>query len=177
MKTVAPSTPYGYTIFCDDVRQEMGGKTSYMGIYKSKLIFNTPLPASLPKFFLVVNYFERPGESTDPVTLHVYMPDDAEGAPTVTAEIPLDDFRSKPPKLETPDSVPLISATVNLVVMPFEMKSEGRLRVRAYRGDLEIRLGTLSIVSRPAEDHPPKEVPIATQKVKRRKRPRSKKST
>ena len=74
MKSIAPTTPYGYTIFCDDVRLEASGKTSYMGIYRGKLILNAPLPALLPKFFLVIHYFERPDESTEPVNLHVYMP-------------------------------------------------------------------------------------------------------
>ena len=71
MKSIAPITPYGYTIFCDDFRQEIGGKLSYMGIYRGKLILNKPLPASLLKLCLAIHYFERPDESTEPVNLHV----------------------------------------------------------------------------------------------------------
>ena len=110
------------------------------------------------------------------------MPGDAKGVPTVAAELPLDDARSKAPEPETPDSDPLIGVISHLLIVPFELKSEGLIRVRAYRGDLEIRLGTLSIVSKPAEDRTPKKAPPTTKnaqpkKATRRKRARSKKST
>ena len=182
MKSVAPSTPYGYTIFCDDVRQEAGGKTSYMGVYKGKLLVNSTLPASLPKFFFVINYFERPNESAEPVTLHVYMPSDADGTPTFSAELPLDSVRSQKLELETPDSDPLIGLITIVEITPFELKSDGRIRVRAYRGDLEIRLGTLAVIGKAGEDQTPKEAPPTTKKplpkkAARRKRGRPKKST
>ena len=151
MKSIAPTTPYGYTIFCDDVRLEASGKTSYMGIYRGKLILNVPLPASLLKLHLVIHYFERPNESTEPVNIHVYMPGDAEGAPTAAVVLPLDDARSKVPEPEISDSDPLLSIMSLVMIAPFELKSEGHIRVRAYRGDLEVRLGTLAVVSKPAE--------------------------
>lgn len=182
MKSTAPSTPYGYTIFCDDVRQEMGGKVSHMGIYRGQLIINAPLPVTLPKFAFVIHYSERPGESTEPVTIHIYMPGDAEDAPTATTELPIEDARSKAPEPDTPDSDPLLSVIWYLVLAPFELKSEGRIRVRAYRGDLEIRLGTLKIVTNLASDEANafKEAPPAIKepgpkKAAPRKRDRSKK--
>ncbi len=182
MKSIAPITPYGYTIFCDDVRPETGGKMSYMGIYRGKLIFSKPLPAALPKLSLVIHYFERPDESTEPVNLHVYMPGDAEGAPSVTQELPLDDARSQTLEPQTPNYDPLISVFAHLAVTPFNVESEGDIRVRAYRGDLEIRLGTLTVISGSTEEPAPKEAPPTTKKSKpkkatARKRARSKKSS
>lgn len=41
------------TILCDDVRQEIGGKISLMGIYSKDIIVNK-VPASLPFMNLVV---------------------------------------------------------------------------------------------------------------------------
>ncbi len=169
MKSIAPITPYGYTIFCDDVRQETGGKTSHIGIYRDKLIVNKPLPASLPKFCLVIHYFERPGESTEPVNLHVYLPGDAESEPTYNRKMPIDDVRSQTLEPERPGFDPLVSLIAHLMITPFILKSEGRIRVRAYRGDLEVRLGTLTVVSGPAEESMPKEAPPATKKPRRRK--------
>ncbi len=182
MKSIAPVTPYGYTIFCDDVRQETGGKTSHMGVYTGKLILNAPLPVSLPKFCLVVYYFERPDESTEPVNLHVYMPGDAENAPTYNKEMPIDDVRSQTLEPETPGSDPLVNLIAHLTITPFALTSEGRIRVRAYRGDLEVRLGTLTVIAGQAEESIPKEAPPTTKKsqpkkVTAQKRARSKKST
>ena len=181
MKSIAPITPYGYTIFCDDVRPETGGKMSYMGIYRGKLIFSKPLPAALPKLSLVIHYFERPDESTEPVNLHIYMPGDAEGAPRITQELPVDGARSQILEPRTPNYDPLISLYATLAIAPFNVESEGYIRVRAYRGDLEIRLGTLTIVSALTEEPTPKEAPPTTKKSRRGKakadkRVRSKKS-
>lgn len=41
------------TIFCDDIRQEIGGKLSLMGIYSGAL-FVPAFPATLPKLCLLV---------------------------------------------------------------------------------------------------------------------------
>ena len=179
MKSTTRNTPYGYTIFCDDVRQETGNKISHMGVYRGQLILNTPPPASLPKFLLVIYYFERPGESTEPVYLHVYLPGDAEDEPMFNQELPLDNARLKPPEPETPDSDPLIAVISQIMIAPLELKSEGRIRVRAYRGDLEVRLGTLAVVFGQTVDSIPIETPPTTKKpipkkpaVRKRARPK-----
>jgi hypothetical protein len=39
---------YAYCLFCDDVRQEVGNKFSYMGVYPSELTFGGELPESAP---------------------------------------------------------------------------------------------------------------------------------
>ena len=41
------------TIFCDDVRQEIGGKCSYIGVYGGEM-FVPGFPVSLPKLCLVL---------------------------------------------------------------------------------------------------------------------------
>ena len=38
-----------FTTFCDDIRQEIGGKLSYMGVYSSDLYVGG-FPITLPKF-------------------------------------------------------------------------------------------------------------------------------
>jgi len=42
------------TIFCDDVRHELGGKLSYMGAYNG-VLFVPAFPVTLPKLCLVIN--------------------------------------------------------------------------------------------------------------------------
>ena len=181
MKSAAPSTPYGYTIFCDDVRAEAGSKASYMGIYRGKLITNAPLPVNLAKFATVVHYFERPGESTEPVALHVFLPGDSDDSPTLKTELPIDRARSQPPKPATPDADPLIGVVMIVEFTPLKLETEGLIRVRAYRGDLEIRLSTLSVVGPPEDAGPTEKAKPAAKKPRSkksapRKRARSKKS-
>src|SRR5579864_3625715 len=78
--TIAPlSTPYGHTIFCDDIRFEINGKVTLVGIYAGDMVFGRELPATLPKFCLRIAYTERPNESTEPVQIRVYMPGEEKG--------------------------------------------------------------------------------------------------
>lgn len=50
----------GYTILCDDVRQEMGGKFSLMGLFES--IYANTFPAVHPRFAIVNEWTGGKGE-------------------------------------------------------------------------------------------------------------------
>ena len=50
----------GYTILCDDVRQEMGGKFSLMGLFES--IYANSFPAVHPRFAIVNEWTGGKGE-------------------------------------------------------------------------------------------------------------------
>ncbi len=45
--------PIAYTIFCDDLRQEVGNKVSYMGVYQG-MMFVPAFPVALPKLCAAV---------------------------------------------------------------------------------------------------------------------------
>lgn len=149
MRSIAPQTPYGYTLFCDDIRQEIGNKVSLIGIYSGELIILGQLPIALPKLALRIVYNERPGESTEPVELRIYLPGDNDDLPSVKASIPLEKIRSEPIPAGQDWTDPVMTATLHTEIAPLQIKQEGFLKVRAYRGDLEIRLGALRISVRP----------------------------
>jgi hypothetical protein len=44
----APAAPYAFVVWCDDIRQEVGNKPSFMGVYTGALVVPA-LPAVLPK--------------------------------------------------------------------------------------------------------------------------------
>ena len=43
-----------HTVFCDDIRQEIGGKVSLIGVYSGKMLVSS-FPAVLPKVCLVLS--------------------------------------------------------------------------------------------------------------------------
>src|SRR5687768_9520791 len=47
------TAPVAYTIFCDDLRQEVGNKVSYMGAYQG-MMFVRSFPVLLPKLCAAV---------------------------------------------------------------------------------------------------------------------------
>jgi len=89
MKTVEPITPYGTTIFCDDIRLEASGKVTLVGVYIGDLIVLGTLPTTLPKFAMRILYTERPQESTDPVELRIFFPGDDDATPSIKATLEL----------------------------------------------------------------------------------------
>ena len=60
------------TILCDDVRYEVGGKISIMGIYSKDIIVNK-VPAILPSINLVL-MFEDIKENFDKIFITIIMP-------------------------------------------------------------------------------------------------------
>jgi hypothetical protein len=47
-------TRYAHAVFCDDIRQEVGGKITLVGIYAGQCLVPS-IPCSLPKLCLVLN--------------------------------------------------------------------------------------------------------------------------
>lgn len=51
--------PHANVIFCDDVRQEINGKLLHIGVYNDDILFDGPLPWSLPQgLFCLISYHE-----------------------------------------------------------------------------------------------------------------------
>jgi hypothetical protein len=55
----------GYTIFCDDLRQEVTGKATYIGVYNGEINFSGPAPQSLPSFAILINVMVDPDVTID----------------------------------------------------------------------------------------------------------------
>ena len=155
MKSIGPTTPYGYTIFCDDIRREAGNKTSHMGIYGSTIEIAKPLPFTFPKFCFSVTYVERPGESTEPVELRIYLPEDPEDAPTFKTDVPIEQMRTVELPASRSSGDLTMQMGMNLMLTPLVLKETGLIRVRAYRGDLEVRLGTIRVNAPPPAEKDP----------------------
>lgn len=173
MKSISTPTPFGETIFCDDIREESRNKISIMGVYSGVLIIDKPFPTELAKFSMLVTYHERPGESTSPVELVVTIPGDAPDKPFFKGTLPIDKLRqaTPDPKIAQEDIYLSIRNVFNIA--NFSLKEEGYIRVRAYRDDLEIRMGSIFVTSKPPET-PPTEKP---EKAKRKKKSAKKKAT
>jgi hypothetical protein len=150
MTTIRWPSPYGYSLFADDLRREEAGKITLVGLYGTEMIVFRSLPATLPKLALSVTYIERPDESDEPLELVVYFPGDSDDAPShrthLTAET-LNEFRKKH-TLEPEADDPRMILRLDAVFSPLQLKQEGYIRVRMIRGDTEIMLGSLRVRSK-----------------------------
>jgi hypothetical protein len=157
MKSIDWPTPFGYTLFCDDIRQEIGGKVTLVGLYSSDLIVFSDLPVTLPKIALSVSYFEVRGESEESLELRVYLPGDSDDTPTLRSTI-ADELLDKLRKLDIPADVlaenPRVGLNLHIGFSPITLTQEGWIRVRMIRGQDEIRIGSLRIRSYPPTRNP-----------------------
>ena len=158
MSEISWPTPFGYTIFCDDIRHEISGKTTFVGIYAGEMILHVPLPAIYPKLCLAIHYTERPGESTEPVRIEVSLPGDEIDKPAIVADLPIDQMRNRPPPSDPGADDPRLGVQFHMGLTPLQILKEGRIKVRAIRGEDVIRLGSLLIRSdAPEAVNPPNE--------------------
>lgn len=144
------NSPFGTTIFCDDIREELGGKSSYMGIYKGEMIVAAEFPVILPTFAISIQYVEPIDLPIMPVTIRVSLPDPTNAA-FIDIEMPIEQLRAEFMKAVDPDSK-FFHNVLNFKAAPLLIAQEGRIYVRATRDGEEIRLGSLKIrKAEPAE--------------------------
>jgi len=106
-----------FTLLCDDIRQEEGGKTSLMGIYGQDVIVDK-IPTILPKLCLSI-FIEGIKEPFSDIKIILKSPES-------------DDYPMKlaaPPDLKLNDSLQLIMA-----LSPFRVKAAGEAKFGIYFG-------------------------------------------
>jgi hypothetical protein len=133
----------GYTIFCDDIRQEIAGKASYIGVYQDNLITNAPFPMALPKFGISITVFYSPLKSKkiDEIPFRVFLP--GEEAPALEGTIPLPEINLA---ADAPTNAkPLIRMTAHLILAPLHLKGPGVIRVEASVDGGAVDLGRIRI--------------------------------
>jgi hypothetical protein len=130
-------------IYCDDIRAEVGGKQSYMGVYGAEL-FLPVFPFSLPKFCVLTNLmvpFDAP-----PKAVHIRLLNGDE----LLAEAKLDEDTLPIPPLPPADleSDPIDRELVLHLMFsfaPLQIQAPTRLRLRATVDGEEIKGNALKI--------------------------------
>jgi hypothetical protein len=147
---------FGYSIFCDDIRNEAGGKLSFIGCYNGVIFVPPSFPLVLPRFCVHIHIFSPAAQPYSSIVARCYAP--GEEGPIVEEAI-------EPPKREeqiallaqlgTDPNAPLyIVAGTSLIFAPLHLHGPGLIRVRAVIDDAaeELRLGSLRVEARPEID-------------------------
>lgn len=147
---------YVHTFFCEDIRQELGGRYSLMGILGAELI--VPVPVLLPKLCINVSISSPTTEPYRKVCLRLLLDEDLVAEQLVNN---IDDFYEggEVPEAGASDAdssegggVSTRSmATFNLLISPFRVEKSGSLKVRVRLDDGdEIKGGALRLKIDPA---------------------------
>src|ERR1700761_8771536 len=65
---------FGYSIFCDDIRNEPGGKLSFIGCYNGVIFVPPEFPLVLPKFCVHVHILSPATEPYESIVVRCYAP-------------------------------------------------------------------------------------------------------
>jgi len=153
--TVLPTPEiYGYTIFCDDIRQEVGGKITFVGVYSGTMFIHGEFPVTLPKFAFGISLMQRREILEPNIQLQIFLPGDAEDSPSIgghiseTVEGAVGAEAARPVEGRWGDE-PIVAMHMNLIAAPLVIKESGIMKVRAVRRGDSIRLGSIRIASQP----------------------------
>ena len=135
-----PQTPFGYTIFADDIREEKGGKHIFVGVYDGGMIIEDPFPVNVSKLCLRSTMYFRATDEPRPLRYRVWLPQDPREKPTVDQEVAYQELFAKALKIGG-----LIRTNFEVTMSPANLTCNGRIKVRALYGDDEIKIGSIGV--------------------------------
>lgn len=137
-------TPYGTTVFCDDIRDETSGKKTLVGVYTGEMIIAGDLPSTVPQFSFLVTYFEPPEMEDSPVQIRIYLPGSKDDEPLLDVEVPVE--RAKQASRAAAEaSKDFVGVGMFFKVHPLLIENEGHLRVRAFRDGETYKIGSMAV--------------------------------
>jgi hypothetical protein len=139
---------YGYSIFCDDIRNEAGGKLSFIGCYNGVIFISGQFPLVLPKLCVHTHILSPSSQPFGSIAVRCYLPGDDKPFCEEPIETPEQHSQTElVANLRTDTGAPLfIVAATSLIFTPLELRSSGLMRIRAViDAGQEIRLGSLRI--------------------------------
>jgi len=131
------------TIFCDDIRQEVGGKLSLMGVY-SGVMFLQALPATLPKLCVSLTALTSTECPFQKISFKILKGDDLLVENDLDANQLIESSKNQDGSMDDgKDKIQLINMA--LVFSPLNIEEECVIRVRVYADGEELRGPGLTI--------------------------------
>jgi len=126
------------TIFCDDIRHEVAGKVSYIGVYSGRLLVPT-FPATLPKLCIAMTLVTPATTPFRKLSLRVLKDSEVlvQGALDEAKLIDLVDKTDEAPTSEHNDRVAMLQSY--FVFSPFQVDAPCVIRVRVDTEEGELR--------------------------------------
>jgi hypothetical protein len=149
--TEEPTPPvYGASIFCDDIRQEINAKQSFIGVYPHSVKIQGQFPATIPRLFISVILYElnELASTRDwEIPIFVLGPGNEINNPIFRGSVPVPPNHARVPpdtKLEGMNQIYMVTSFA-LSFEPIVINAPGFLLVRALYKDKIIKLGSLRL--------------------------------
>jgi len=147
-------TPFLTTIFCDDIRQEVGGKLSLMGVYNT-VMYVQQFPATLPKLWIMATYIAAQDKPPKSLKFRVFRNNeplaDLDALPDYLQEL----ANAREPVVPQPEGCQrAISSQTHICFSPLVLDQPCVLRVSAITDKGEVRGPGLQVQMQPPSVHP-----------------------
>ena len=135
-------TPYIHAVYCDDVRNEVGGTVSLIGCHGSRVPLDE-FPAVLPRMSVVAWIVFPASAPPSQLTAKLFLDEEA------LTEQPVD--LGEPPRLPNEDvgEDTRITGRLILNITPLEIQTPSTLQVCAYLDDQVLRGPPLRFTQKP----------------------------
>jgi hypothetical protein len=156
---------HGFTIYCDDIRSELGGKTTLVGCYNGLMQIQGVMPVTIPKFgisaHLMIAESEQAIFARPDIEIIVYGTSEEIISSTnidlsnVTGpSIEVNNFSTSileaQKKLSEEKSEKFLSLNFNFLLSPINFEKEGFIRTRVKIGKKILKIGSLMIIANSA---------------------------
>lgn len=133
-----PSPRVAHSLFCDDVRVEVGNKFSLMGIYTSDMIFPTKPPVMLPRLIIAVWVISDFDDPIQAIATSVRMFPDG-GEIFKTERLPVQSIRG------TSEGATKFYAQQLIPISPLLIPGDGKIEITVETERETLRAGKLTI--------------------------------
>ena len=140
---------YGTTAFCDDIRTEIDGRTTLIGVYKHPLIV-PQFPFTIPKLGFAISVVIPRDEVLSDVQTVIFTPGDVD-APSYRSQGNLYEAMDATKKrdalvdIHDPDVITPFHVWLNLLFSPVTIMQEGYFKVRFLYNDKVLKVGALRV--------------------------------
>jgi hypothetical protein len=136
------------SIYCDDVRMEVAGKVSFMGVYNGAM-WVANFPATLPKFCIVFKAVIPNEKPIDSLTVRVFRDDQTIG------EMTFDSLQKSAKSVSSDSSLDGLERVMSIqnafAFIPFVVEAPCKIRLRAYTSDGDELKGLALTIGAPPE--------------------------
>lgn len=143
---INPNFPGGFVTFCDDIRHEVTGKITLVGTYHGQLDVMGKAPVVLGQLCVLIDFRFTPDSLPMSPKILVFRSDEIEPIFSVESHIPATEETLFEDILDIEGgSIRFHQMIVPVQLQGLAVNESFRLKVRAFVGDDEIRLGSLKV--------------------------------
>jgi hypothetical protein len=152
---ILSTNPSGSTIFCDDIREEVTGKKSLIGVYNGAMMIASAAPAIIPQLCVLTTIRLDDDILPKKITIKIIFEDEhffEQVIVSMDIEFPAaGSLEGSDLLFANKDGTKSAQLNNEAHIANLVLTSSGRIKVRMYDGDDVIALGSLRVIFQPQQ--------------------------